>query len=124
MVREGRSRATDSLDVKPALRRNVSDSELDGEEGLTQGVRGGGVKKSGKAEVCLFSAKIEAELASATGEDRERLYPSLGLNQRTRPADPAGYRRSARAYSRRGSRKSAWTIHVATPRPDRRGDSH
>src|SRR2546423_6023099 len=69
------------LTVKPVLyAANVSDAELSGDEGPHLKALREAVRKSGEmAEVVPFSAKIGAELAEPSPEDRADFLSSLGL---------------------------------------------
>src|SRR5256714_991571 len=69
------------LTVKPVLyAANVSDAELAGDEGPHLKALREAVRKSGEmAEVVPFSAKIGAELAEPSPEDRADFLSSLGL---------------------------------------------
>jgi GTP-binding protein YchF len=117
------------LTVKPILyAANVTDAELSGTEGPYLGKLRAAIATSGEqAEVVPFSAKIEAELAELTPEDRGSFLESLGL-------ESAGLDRLIRAgyhllglqtYFTAGEQEvRAWTIHRGDTAPVAAGVIH
>ena len=110
------------LTAKPVLyAANVSDAELSGAEGPYLQALREAVKASGEnAQIVPFSAKIEAELAELSGDDRAEFLGSLGL-------ESAGLDRLIfAAYSLLGLQTyftagvkevRAWTIHQGDTAP-------
>jgi GTP-binding protein YchF len=117
------------LTVKPILyAANVTDAELSGTEGNYLGALRKGVAASREqADVVPFSAKIEAELAELSGEDRAGFLESLGI-------ESAGLDRLIRAgyellglqtYFTAGEQEvRAWTIHKGDTAPVAAGVIH
>ncbi len=117
------------LTLKPILyAANVTDAELAGDEGehLVQ-LRAAIAASGEQAEVVPFSAKIEAELAELSPEDRRGFLESLGL-------ESAGLDRLIRAgyhllglqtYFTAGEQEvRAWTIHRGDTAPIAAGVIH
>ena len=114
---------------KPILyAANVTDAELSGEEGPHIKKLRDAITASGEhAEVVPFSAKIEAELAELSAEDRAGFLESLGL-------ESAGLDRLIRAgyhllglqtYFTAGEQEvRAWTIHNGDTAPQAAGVIH
>src|SRR4029077_8772834 len=110
------------LTVKPVLyAANVTDAELAGHEGKYLTALREAVKASGEhAEVVPFSARIEAELAELSPEERGEFLASLGI-------ESAGLDRLIRAsyelldletYFTAGEQEvRAWTIHRGDTAP-------
>ncbi len=110
------------LTAKPVLyAANVVDAELSGEEGPYVKALRAVIEKEGEpAEVVPFSAKIEAELAELSKEERVEFLASLGI-------DSAGLDRLIRAayhllglrtYFTAGEKEvRAWTIHQGDTAP-------
>jgi GTP-binding protein YchF len=117
------------LTVKPVLyAANVTDAELSGTEGKYLGALRAGIAASREeAQVVPFSAKIEAELAELSGEDRAGFLESLGITS-------AGLDRLIRAgyellglqtYFTAGEQEvRAWTIHKGDTAPVAAGVIH
>jgi GTP-binding protein YchF len=117
------------LTVKPILyAANVTDAELSGHEGPYLAKLRAAVAASGEqAEVVPFSAKIEAELAELSPDDRAAFLESLGL-------ESAGLDRLIRAgyhllglqtYFTAGEQEvRAWTIHRGDTAPIAAGVIH
>jgi ribosome-binding ATPase len=117
------------LTLKPILyAANVTDAELAGNEGEHLVRLRGAVATSGEqAEVVPFSAKIEAELAELSPDDRRGFLDSLGL-------ESAGLDRLIRAgyhllglqtYFTAGEQEvRAWTIHRGDTAPAAAGVIH
>ena len=119
------------LTLKPILyAANVTDAELSGDGGTAhqEAARRRSRRAASTAEVVSFSAKIEAELAELSAEDRAAFLESLGL-------ESAGLDRLIRAgyhllglqtYFTAGEQEvRAWTIHNGDTAPaGRRRDSH
>jgi GTP-binding protein YchF len=117
------------LTVKPVLyAANVTDAELSGTEGKYLGALRQGVAASREhANVVPFSAKIEAELAELSGEDRAAFLESLGITS-------AGLDRLIRSgyellglqtYFTAGEQEvRAWTIHKGDTAPVAAGVIH
>ena len=117
------------LTLKPILyAANVTDAELSGEEGPHIKALRSAISTSGEnAEVVPFSAKIEAELAELSPEDRAGFLESLGL-------ESAGLDRLIRAgyhllglqtYFTAGEPEvRAWTIHQGNTAPQAAGVIH
>jgi len=110
------------LTAKPVLyAANVVDAELSGEEGKYVKALREVIEKEGEpAEVVAFSAKIEAELAELSKDERVEFLASLGL-------ESAGLDRLIRAayhllglqtYFTAGEKEvRAWTIHRGDTAP-------
>ncbi|HMZ23223.1 MAG TPA: redox-regulated ATPase YchF, partial [Blastocatellia bacterium] len=117
------------LTAKPVLyAANVVDAELSGEEGKYVKALREVIEKEGEpAEVVSFSAKIEAELAELSPEERTEFLASLGL-------ESAGLDRLIRAayhllglqtYFTAGEKEvRAWTIHRGDTAPKAAGVIH
>jgi len=117
------------LTLKPILyAANVTDAELSGEEGPHIKKLRDAIATSGEpAEVVSFSAKIEAELAELSADDRAGFLESLGL-------ESAGLDRLIRAgyhllglqtYFTAGEQEvRAWTIHRGDTAPQAAGVIH
>ncbi|MCC6318625.1 MAG: redox-regulated ATPase YchF [Gemmatimonadaceae bacterium] len=117
------------LTLKPVLyAANVTDAELSGEEGAHVRALRAAVAASGEAaEVVTFSAKIEAELAELSPEERREFLGSLGI-------ESAGLDRLIRAgyhllglqtYFTAGEQEvRAWTIHLGDTAPKAAGVIH
>jgi ribosome-binding ATPase len=117
------------LTVKPILyAANVTDGELNGDEGRHLTALRAAVAASGEqAEIVPFSAKIEAELAELSPEDRRGFLESLNL-------ESAGLDRLIRAsyhllglhtYFTAGEQEvRAWTIHRGDSAPVAAGVIH
>ena len=108
------------LTSKPVLyAANVSDAELHGDEGPHLRALREAVRASGEhAEIVPFSAKIEAELAELSPDDRAEFLASLGVESAGLDRlIHAGYRLlGLQTYFTAGEQEvRAWTIH--------RGDS-
>jgi GTP-binding protein YchF len=117
------------LTVKPVLyAANVTEAELSGHEGKYLTALREAVKASGEhAEVVPFSARIEAELAELSAEERGEFLASLGI-------ESAGLDRLIRAsyellgletYFTAGEQEvRAWTIHRGDTAPVAAGVIH
>jgi hypothetical protein len=117
------------LSAKPVLyAANVTEEELSGSEGPhTRALREAVAASGEPAEVVTFSAKIEAELAALSGDERKEFLASLGL-------DSAGLDRLIRAgyhllglqtYFTAGEQEvRAWTIHAGDTAPRAAGVIH
>lgn len=117
------------LTAKPVLyAANVTDAELSGEEGPYLTALRAAVAATGEhAEIVAFSAKIEAELAELTPEERQEFLGSLGI-------ETAGLDRLIRAgyhlmglqtYFTAGEQEvRAWTIHRGDTAPVAAGVIH
>ena len=117
------------LTAKPVLyAANVTEDELSGEEGPYVKALRKAVEESGEpAEVVTFSARIEAELAELSKEERIEFLASLGI-------ESAGLDRLIRAafhllgletYFTAGEKEvRAWTIHRGDTAPKAAGVIH
>ena len=110
------------LTSKPVLyAANVSDSELHGDEGPHLTALRAAIRASGEhAEVVPFSAKIEAELAELSPEDRKEFLSSLGLESAGLDRlIHAGYHLlGLQTYFTAGEQEvRAWTIHRGDTAP-------
>jgi GTP-binding protein YchF len=110
------------LTSKPVLyAANVSDSELHGDEGPHLTALRAAIRASGEhAEVVPFSAKIEAELAELSPEDRKDFLSSLGLESAGLDRlIHAGYHLlGLQTYFTAGEQEvRAWTIHRGDTAP-------
>ncbi|MBK8248845.1 MAG: redox-regulated ATPase YchF [Gemmatimonadetes bacterium] len=117
------------LTAKPVLyAANVSDAELNGDEGPHVKALRAAVEASGQqAEVVTFSARIEAELAELTTDERTEFLASLGIT--TAGLDRlirAGYHLlGLRTYFTAGEQEvRAWTIHEGDTAPKAAGVIH
>src|SRR5918911_2261913 len=117
------------LTTKPVLyAANVTENELAGREGAHLAALRAAVSRSHeRAEIVPFSAKIEAELAELSPEDRADFLASLGI-------ESAGLDRLIRAgyhllglqtYFTAGEQEArAWTIHKGDTAPTAAGGNH
>ncbi len=117
------------LTVKPVLyAANVTEAELSGQEGRYLTALREAVKASGEhADVVPFSARIEAELAELSADERSEFLASLGI-------ESAGLDRLIRAsyellgletYFTAGEQEvRAWTIHRGDTAPIAAGVIH
>ncbi|MDB4908138.1 MAG: GTP-binding protein [Gemmatimonadetes bacterium] len=117
------------ITAKPVLyAANVTDAELSGDEGAYLKALRDAVAKSGEhAEVVPFSAKIEAELAELTKEERVEFLASLGLESAGLDRlIQAGYRLlGLQTYFTAGEQEvRAWTIHKGDTAPQAAGVIH
>jgi GTP-binding protein YchF len=117
------------LTSKPVLyAANVSDSELHGDEGPHLRALREAVRESGEhAEIVPFSARIEAELAELSPEDRAEFLSSLGLESAGLDRlIHAGYRLlGLQTYFTAGEQEvRAWTIHRGDTAPQAAGVIH
>ena len=94
------------LSAKPVLYvANVDEDDLKGESAMAKKVRSGPRLRA--CRWCRCAAKIEAELASMTPEDRKEMLEALGLDE------PAWHRWP-------GRRTGCWACTSTTPRGRRR----
>jgi hypothetical protein len=117
------------LTLKPILyAANVTDAELAGHEGKHLGALRAAIEESGEhAEVVPFSAKIEAELAELSNEDRTAFLESLGLTSAGLDRlIQAGYHLlGLETYFTAGEQEvRAWTIHRGNTAPQAAGVIH
>jgi GTP-binding protein YchF len=110
------------LTTKPVLyAANVNDTELHGDEGPHVRALREAIKASGEhAEIVPFSAKIEAELAELSPEDRADFLSSLGLQSAGLDrVIHAGYHLlGLQTYFTAGEQEvRAWTIHRGDTAP-------
>jgi GTP-binding protein YchF len=117
------------LTLKPILyAANVTDAELAGHEGKHLGALRAAIASSGEhAEVVPFSAKIEAELAELSAEDRNAFLESLGLTSAGLDRlIQAGYHLlGLETYFTAGEQEvRAWTIHRGDTAPQAAGVIH
>ncbi len=117
------------LTLKPILyAANVTDAELAGHEGFHIGALRKAVTESGEhAEIVPFSAKIEAELAELSPEDRAGFLESLGLHSAGLDRlIQAGYHLlGLQTYFTAGEQEvRAWTIHRGDTAPVAAGVIH
>src|SRR5688500_1348743 len=117
------------LSSRPVLdAENVSDAEVQGDEGphlrsLREAVRASGEH----AEIVPFSAKIEAELAEVSSDDRAEFLASLGVESAGLDRlIHAGYRLlGLQTYFTAGEQEvRAWTIHEGDTAPQAAGAIH
>lgn len=109
------------LTSKPVLyAANVSETELDSGNAHTQALAES-IKASGEdAELILFSAKVEAELAELPPEDRKDFLDALGITESglDRLARAAYRLLGLRSYFTAGEKEvRAWTIRVGDKAP-------
>jgi ribosome-binding ATPase len=117
------------LTLKPILyAANVTDAELAGHEGKHLGALRAAIASSGEhAEVVPFSAKIEAELAELSNDDRAAFLESLGLTSAGLDRlIQAGYHLlGLQTYFTAGEQEvRAWTIHRGDTAPQAAGVIH
>ncbi len=117
------------LTTKPVLyAANVTDAELSGEEGAHLRALRDAVRSAGEhAEIVPFSARIEAELAELSAEERTEFLASLGI-------ESAGLDRLIRAgyhllglqtfFTAGEPEVRAWTIHRGDTAPAAAGVIH
>jgi GTP-binding protein YchF len=110
------------LTAKPVLyAANVTDSELHGDEGVHLEALREAVRSSGEhAQVVPFSARIEAELAELSPDDRAEFLSSLGLESAGLDRlIHAGYHLlGLQTYFTAGEQEvRAWTIHRGDTAP-------
>jgi ribosome-binding ATPase len=110
------------LTAKPVLyAANVVDAELSGEEGKYVKALREVIEKEGEpAEVVSFSAKIEAELAELSPDERAEFLASLGLESAglDRLIRSAYHLLGLQTYFTAGEKEvRAWTIHQGDTAP-------
>jgi GTP-binding protein YchF len=110
------------LTAKPVLyAANVVDAELSGEEGRYVKALREVIEKEGEpAEVVSFSAKIEAELAELSPDERAEFLASLGLESAglDRLIRSAYHLLGLQTYFTAGEKEvRAWTIHQGDTAP-------
>ncbi len=121
-------RTLNLLTSKPVLyAANVREDELAGGNAHVEALRHAIVADGENADVVIFSAKVEAELAELPPEDRADFMSSLGV-------DESGLDRLARAayrllnlqsYFTAGEKEvRAWTIRVGAKAPEAAGVIH
>ena len=103
------------LTAKPVLyAANVSEAEITGGNAPVEALRAAIAAANEEAEVVLFSAKVEMELAELAPEDRKDFLDSLGLHESglDRLARGAYHLLGLRSYFTAGEKEvRAWTIH-------------
>ena len=103
------------LTAKPVLyAANVSEAEINSGNAHVDALRAAIAAANEEAEVVLFSAKVEMELAELAPEDRKDFLDSLGLHESglDRLARGAYHLLGLRSYFTAGEKEvRAWTIH-------------
>jgi GTP-binding protein YchF len=116
------------LTAKPVLyAANVGESEIAAGNRFVEAL-GTAVERDGEtAEVVTFSAKVEAELAELTPEDRKDFLESLGVSESglDRLAHAAYHLLGLQSYFTAGEKEvRAWTIHRGDKAPAAAGVIH
>jgi GTP-binding protein YchF len=116
------------LTAKPVLyAANVGEEELAAGNGLVDALRAALERDREPAEVVIFSAKVEAELAELAPEDRVEFLASLGLTESglDRLAHAAYHLLGLQSYFTAGEKEvRAWTIHQGDKAPVAAGVIH
>ena len=116
------------LTSKPVLyAANVTEDELAGGNRHVEALRATLERDGETAEVVIFSAKVEAELAELAPEDRAEFLESLGVRESglDRLAHAAYHLLGLRSYFTAGEKEvRAWTIHQGDKAPAAAGVIH
>lgn len=121
-------RAFNLLTAKPELyAANVAESEVATGNALVDALRASIERDHEPAEVVIFSAKVEAELAELPPEDRKEFLESLGLSESglDRLAHAAYHLLGLQSYFTAGEKEvRAWTIRQGDKAPAAAGVIH
>jgi hypothetical protein len=108
-------RSFNLLTAKPVLyAANVGEDEIGAGNRHVQGLRAAVERDGESAEIVIFSAKVEAELAELAPEDRQEFLDSLGVTESglDRLAHAAYHLLGLQSYFTAGEKEvRAWTIH-------------
>ena len=121
-------RSFNLLTAKPVLyAANVGESEIAAGNRHVEALRATLAREGETAEVVIFSAKVEAELAELAPEDRAEFLESLGVPESglDRLAHAAYHLLGLRSYFTAGEKEvRAWTIHQGDKAPAAAGVIH
>lgn len=116
------------LTSKPVLyAANVREDELADGNAHVEALRAAIVADGEQADVVIFSAKVEAELAELPAEDRADFMASLGVHESglDRLARAAYHLLNLQSYFTAGEKEvRAWTIRVGAKAPEAAGVIH
>jgi len=116
------------LTAKPVLyAANVGEDEITAGNRFVQALRDAVARDGETAEIVTFSAKVEAELAELSPEDRAEFLTSLGLAESglDRLAHAAYHLLGLQSYFTAGEKEvRAWTIHRGDKAPAAAGVIH
>jgi GTP-binding protein YchF len=116
------------LTAKPVLyASNVGESEIAAGNRFVEELRAAVERDGESAEVVIFSAKVEAELAELAPEDRKDFLESLGVSESglDRLAHAAYHLLGLQSYFTAGEKEvRAWTIHRGDKAPAAAGVIH
>jgi GTP-binding protein YchF len=116
------------LTAKPVLyASNVGESEIAAGNRYDEELRAAVERDGESAEVVIFSAKVEAELAELAPEDRKDFLESLGVSESglDRLAHAAYHLLGLQSYFTAGEKEvRAWTIHRGDKAPAAAGVIH
>jgi len=121
-------RSFNLLTAKPVLyAANVDETEIATGNRHVEALRAALEREGETAEVVIFSAKVEAELAELAPEDRAEFLESLGVRESglDRLAHAAYHLLGLRSYFTAGEKEvRAWTIHQGDRAPAAAGVIH
>ena len=121
-------RAFNLLTTKPVLyAANVAEHEIGSGNRFVEALRAALARDRETAEVVIFSAKVEAELAELAPEDRNEFLESLGLAESglDRLAHAAYHLLGLQSYFTAGEKEvRAWTVHRGDKAPVAAGVIH
>jgi GTP-binding protein YchF len=121
-------RSLNLLTAKPVLyAANVGEDEITAGNRFVQALRAAVARDGETAEVVTFSAKVEAELAELSPEDRAEFLSALGLAESglDRLAHAAYHLLGLQSYFTAGEKEvRAWTIHRGDKAPAAAGVIH
>jgi ribosome-binding ATPase YchF (GTP1/OBG family) len=121
-------RSFNLLTSKPVLyAANVGENEIASGNAFVEGLRAAIERDRESAEVVIFSAKVEAELAELAPEDRGDFLESLGVSESglDRLAHAAYHLLGLQSYFTAGEKEvRAWTIHRGDKAPAAAGVIH
>jgi GTP-binding protein YchF len=121
-------RAFNLLTSKPVLyAANVGEDEINSGNRHVDALRAAVERDAESAEIVIFSAKVEAELAELAPEDRTEFLDSLGVSESglDRLAHAAYHLLGLQSYFTAGEKEvRAWTIHRGDKAPVAAGVIH
>jgi GTP-binding protein YchF len=116
------------LTAKPALyAANVHEDHLNSGNAYVDQLRAALIAEGEPADVVIFSAKVEAELADLPAEDRSEFLQSLGVNESglDRLARAAYHLLGLQSYFTAGEKEvRAWTVRRGARAPEAAGVIH